>query len=70
MCLKSRMSHLKLRLLNPEAAIGVFTGPAGNSPQIDYMVITPAEIVPNLYTITANAGEGGIISGRRGDSTH
>ena len=52
----------KVEIAEPGSGYWVFTGPAGNSPQIDYMVITPAEIVPNLYTITANAGEGGIIS--------
>lgn len=52
----------KVNITEPGSGYWVFTGPSENSPQIDYMVITPAEIVLNKYTITATAGEGGMIS--------
>lgn len=40
----------------------VFTAPSGNSPQIDYFEITPADISLAEYTVSASAGEGGAIS--------
>ena len=46
----------------PGTGMLVFTGPAGNSPQLDKLVITPGEIELGSYTITASAGEGGSIS--------
>lgn len=51
-----------VEITEPGSGYWVFTGPSGNSPQIDYMEITPLDITLEQYTVTANAGEGGAIS--------
>ncbi len=40
----------------------VFTGPNGNSPQLDKLVITPKTINYQERTVTVNAGEGGKVT--------
>lgn len=40
----------------------VFTGPSGNSPQLDKFDIRMIEKTPVKYTVTVSAGEGGTIS--------
>ncbi len=51
-----------VEITEPGSGYWVFTGPSGNSPQIDYMEITPLDITLEQYTVTASAGEGGAIS--------
>lgn len=47
----------------PGAGSLVFTGPAGNSPQLDKLDIEPKDVTLNDYVITASAdSKGGVIS--------
>ena len=51
-----------VEITQPGSGYWVFTGPSGNSPQIDYMEISPVDITLEQYTVTASAGNGGTIS--------